>query len=92
MATAPDKPKDEFSEYFSSDTHNARMEEARRRTLERLIGIAQGAGDGHALLPAFSEAIGTLFGIGDFYRRLGLKHQFARIFREIYTWLKKGSD
>lgn len=84
MADNPDA----FEAYFKSDLHARRMADASKRTAERLAAIG-GQGD---LLPAFSEAIGTLFGVGHFYRHLGLKHQAANVFREVFKWLKTGTD
>lgn len=84
MADQPDA----FEAYFKSDLHARRMADASKRTAERLAAIG-GQGD---LLPAFSEAIGILFGVGTFYRTLGLKHQFAAIFRDVFKWSKSGVD
>lgn len=86
MTEAPDA-RDEFAEYFRSDEHNRRMEDATKRTLERLSGIGRGE-----LLAGFSEAIGTVFGVAQYYRTLGLKHQGAKVFREVFHWMKKGTD
>ena len=78
---------DEFAAYFRSDLHKKRMEESIVRNAERLA--AMGKSDAFA---SFSEAIGMAFAVGQYYRLLGLKHQGAAIFREIFHWMKKGTD
>lgn len=81
-----DKP-DDFAAYFTSEQHKSRQGDAINRAVERLSGI--GKGD---LLASFSEAIGTIYGVGHYYRTLGLKHQGASIFREVFKWMKSGTD
>lgn len=78
---------DDFAAYFRSDLHKKRMEESIVRNAERLA--AMGKTD---MFAAFSEAIGMAFAVGQFYRMLGLKHQGAAVFREIFHWMKKGTD
>ena len=58
-----------------------------KRAAERLAGIGR-----EDVFAAFSEAVGMVFGVATFYRTLGLKHQGARIFREVFHWMKKGVD
>lgn len=78
---------DSFEAYFKSDLHTRRVDDATRRAVEKLTELGK-----DDLLPAFSEAIGMLFGVAHFYRTLGLKHQFALIFTRVYAWSKKGTD
>lgn len=82
----PEK-EDRFVLYFRSDLHNKRVEDARGRAFMRLANIGK-----EDLLAGMSEAIGTLFGVGLFYRSLGLKHQASQVFMEVYRWLKSGTD
>ncbi len=83
MTEAPD----EFAAYFKSELHNRRMEDATKRTAEALSGIGR-----TDWLASFSEAIGIIFGVGHYYRTLGLKHQGAKVFREVFHWMKTGTD
>lgn len=78
---------DRFADYFKSSLHLSRLNDAQKRTAERLAGIGR-----EDLLAACSEAIGMAFGIGQFYRVLGLKHQAAQVFNDVFKWLKKGTD
>lgn len=78
---------DEFAAYFRSDLHNKRMLEARQVTEQRLSALGR-----HDFLSAFSDAIGTVYGVGQFYRSLGLKHQGAKVFTAVFQWMKKGTD
>ena len=83
-----DQGKDNtFADYFRSDLHSKRMQESIVRNAERLG--AMGKSD---LFATFSEAIGMVFAVGQFYRLLGLKHQGAAIFREVFKWMKTGTD
>lgn len=79
--------RDEFAAYFRSELHERRMLDAQKRTVERMAALGR-----VELFSAFSEAIGTVFGIGRFYRTLGMKHQGAAVFREAFQWMKKGTD
>lgn len=79
--------EDEFSVYFKSDLHNSRMLDAQKRTGDRLSALVR-----HDMLFAFSEAIGTIFGVGHFYRTMGLKHQGAKVLMGVFHWMKSGTD
>lgn len=88
MTDRTDQEKqDEFAAYFRSEAHERRMAESMERH-----GAALGALAMSDPFQAFSEAIGMAFAVGNFYRRLGLKHQAAKVFMGIYSWLKKGTD
>lgn len=81
------KPEDDLSIYMGTDLHHRRMEDATKRAVEKLVNVSR-----DDLFAGLSEAMGMLFGIGHFYRQLGLKHQAAKVFMAVFKWLKGGTD
>lgn len=77
----------EFEEYFKSDKHFSRIQDAQKRTEERLIIIFQGD-----IYHGVSEVMGTVFGAASVMKSLGFKRLWPKINAQLFKFMKTGSD
>lgn len=74
-------------DYMKSNLHAQRLENATRREVDRLVDIGKVDLD-----YAMSEAIGTLFGIGHFFKKMGLKRIWPQVSSSLFKYMKSGTD